>query len=334
MTGVMYVLNGVKVFRDVSRVMCMSGQQMAETTADRSQGCLLGQVAGDSLGSLVEFQTPGGIQQLYPRGVRDLEDGGVWKLVAGQPTDDSEMALALARSIVRNSGYSADKALAAYKAWLKSGPFDVGKATQQALGEGMPNGESQANGSLMRVSPLGIYCWNRKDAAELARIDSALTHPNPICRDACAAYVSAIACAVAGGNARAAYDRARAEARNPAVAEVLSRAATRPPDDFLSKQGWVLIALQNAFYCLLHASSLEQGIIDTVHAGGDTDTNAAIAGALLGAVHGRAAIPTRWVRAILDCRPEPGCPNVRHPRPREFWPVDVPQLARQLISFG
>jgi ADP-ribosylglycohydrolase len=306
---------------------------MDHSTADRAQGCLLGQVAGDSLGSLVEFKTPDAIRQLYPRGVRDLVTGGVWRTLAGQPTDDSELALALARSIVRNGGYSVDHAFAAYRAWLRSDPFDVGNATRQALGAGMPIGESQANGSLMRASPLGVYGWNRQDAAELARIDSALTHPNPVCREACAAYVSAIACAVAGGDARAACDRARAEARNPAVAETLARAATRPPDNFLHKQGWVLIALQNAFYQLLHAPSLEQGVIDTVHAGGDTDTNAAIAGALLGAVHGRAAIPPRWERAILACRPEPGRPEVRHPRPREYWPVDVPALAQQLIAF-
>jgi len=56
----------------------------------------------------------------------------------------------------------------------------------------------------------------------------------------------------------------------------------------------MLLALQNAFYQLLHASSLERGVVDTVRAGGDTDTNAAIAGALLGAVHGRDVIPQQW----------------------------------------
>jgi ADP-ribosylglycohydrolase len=57
--------------------------------------------------------------------------------------------------------------------------------------------------------------------------------------------------------------------------------------------GWVLIALQNAFWQLLHAATLEEGVIDTISRGGDTDTTAAIAGALLGAVHGRQAIPPR-----------------------------------------
>ena len=66
----------------------------------RAQGCFLGQLAGDALGSLVEFQTPEQIRQKYPDGVRELVDGGTWNTIAVQPTDDSEMALILARLLV------------------------------------------------------------------------------------------------------------------------------------------------------------------------------------------------------------------------------------------
>jgi ADP-ribosylglycohydrolase len=61
---------------------------------ERAQGCLLGQLAVDALRSLVEFQTPEQIRREYPNGVRELADGGPWNTRAGQPTDDSEMALA------------------------------------------------------------------------------------------------------------------------------------------------------------------------------------------------------------------------------------------------
>ena len=70
---------------------------------DRAQGCLLGQLAGDALGSLVEFQTPEQIRQEYPNGVRELVDGGTWNTIAGQPTDDSEVALRMTR-IPANQG--------------------------------------------------------------------------------------------------------------------------------------------------------------------------------------------------------------------------------------
>ena len=65
--------------------------------------------------------------------------------------------------------------------------------------------------------------------------------------------------------------------------------------------------------------------------GGDTDTNAAICGALLGAVYGRDAIPDQWADRLLNCRPEAGRPNVYRPRPECFWPVDALELAGRLI---
>ena len=58
----------------------------------RAQGCLLGQLAGDALGSLVEFQTPEQIRREYPGGVRELADGGTWNTIAGQPTCISNLS--------------------------------------------------------------------------------------------------------------------------------------------------------------------------------------------------------------------------------------------------
>jgi hypothetical protein len=96
----------------------------------------------------------------------------------------------------------------------------------------------------------------------------------------------------------------------------------------------VLVALQNAFYQLLHAPTTEEGIVNTVMSGGDTDTNAAIAGALLGAVHGRASMPFQWRRTVLTCRPLAGLPGVVRPRPKAFWPVDALELAERLLCLG
>ena len=108
-------------------------------------------------------------------------------------------------------------------------------------------------------------------------------------------------------------------------------AATAPPADFMHLQGWVLTAFRNALWQLLHAENLEEAVVDTVQRGGDTDTNAAICGALLGAVHGREAVPKRWVDRLLSCRPQEGEPKVLQPRPECYWPVDALELAEHLI---
>jgi ADP-ribosylglycohydrolase len=190
----------------------------------------------------------------------------------------------------------------------------------------------------MRVSPLGVFghALTAEAVGELAREDSAITHPNPVCRDAAAALAVAIAQAVRHGDgAAAAYQAAVAWAeRADAAAEVrqaLDGAASAPPDDFQTHMGFAPVALQNAFFEALHAESLEEGVIRTVGRGGDTDTNGAIAGALLGAIHGRDAVPLRWRRAVLTCRALPG---TSQPRPAEYWPVDLMQLAERLLIAG
>jgi ADP-ribosylglycohydrolase len=339
----------------------------------RAHGCLLGQIAGDSLGSLVEFQSAEAIRQRYPGGVRTLADGGTWNTIAGQPTDDSELALALARTIVFSNGYDVEAAAWAYGYWYASSPFDVGATTARALravsaarspgggarnpGPQSPdrgalrglaalaasaaNAESQANGSLMRVSPLGIWghALDPEALAEHARADSRLTHPNVVCQEACAAFVLGIAFAAESGAApTAVYEHvvawARRACRAPSVLDALLAAKDAPPADYLRNAGWVLVALQNAFYQLLHAPSLEEGVVATVTAGGDTDTNGAIAGALLGAVHGREALPPQWRRLVLTCRPVAGAPGIRTPRPQPFWPVDALEIAERLVLAG
>lgn len=304
---------------------------------DRARGCLLGQLAGDSLGSLVEFWGPTEIRRRYPEGVRDLADGGTWDTIAGQPTDDSEMALTLARTLLREGRYDQDAARAAYLRWYDSHPFDVGTTTTAAM-LGSPNEGSQANGSLMRISPLGIFAagGSAADAAAWARADAAITHPHPVCGDTAALYTMAIARAIADAPSptelyEAILRWAREESMAPSLVSAAEAAEEAPPKDYTDHAGWLLIAFRNALYQLLHAPDLESGVIDTVMHGGDTDTNAAICGALLGAVHGMTAVPERWRDVVLACRPEAGAPGVHRPRPAEYWPVDALELAEGLL---
>lgn len=314
--------------------------QTGDDILSRAQGCLLGQLAGDALGSLVEFQSAQSIAKAYPHGVRDMHDGGTWNTIAGQPTDDSEMALALARSLVREGRYEAGAAMQAYQSWRASNPFDCGTTIGAAL-RGQLSHSSQANGALMRVSPLGIFGWRHAitEVAQWARQDASLTHPNPVCKEANALFAAAIGRAIATGcSPQSLYVSLLLWAHewevDPALLQTIERAADAPPEDFHTNAGWVLVAFQNALWQLLHAPSLQEAIVDTIGRGGDTDTNAAICGALLGAVHGRNAIPQSWVDTLLQCRPDADNPKVCHPRPQEYWPVDALELARALVGPG
>ncbi len=319
---------------------------------NRAQGVLLGQLAGDALGSMVEFMAVERIHQLHPGGLRKIGPSPVFGTLAGQPTDDSEMALALARTLVQH-GFDVEQIACAYATWMVSPPFDSGGTTKQALHpaaaalrQGQPVAEaarinasrdSEANGALMRQSPLAIWGANLppEQLAAYVSADTELTHPSPVCVDASTAYIVALAAAVSEGlDARATYERAVAwqaeHGRSQRITDALAAAANEPPHDYQTHMGHVLIALQNAFYQLLHSDSVEASVVATVMAGGDTDTNAAIAAALVGGVYGLAAIPQQWREAVLSCRPEAG-PGVRQPRPQVYWPLDALELAEKLL---
>ncbi len=305
-----------------------------------AQGVMLGQLAGDALGSHVEFSSAETIAVGFLEGMTDILPGGYHGTLAGQPTDDSELALALARSIVAHGGYHPEQVAKAYIAWGRSAPFDCGLTIRAGIaalqGQGRANAHSQANGAMMRQAPIGIACAGRPaEAAALARRDCAMTHPHPVCQASSAAYAAAIAAGLSGANDRTIWAVAHAHAGDDeggrVVRDWLERATSAGPDDFQTKIGWVRIAFLNAFHRLWIQQPLETAVVETVAAGGDTDTNAAICGALLGAIQGIDAVPLRWRRAVLGCRAVEG-PSVRHSRAPTYWADDALDLAEALLA--
>jgi ADP-ribosylglycohydrolase/fructose-1,6-bisphosphatase/inositol monophosphatase family enzyme len=316
---------------------------------DRALGCLLGMVIGDALGSQVEFQTRDAIRESHPAGVRDLADSPVWNTLAGQPTDDSELGLTLARMLAGSGHYDREAAASAYGRWYASEPFDCGHTTRLAFGAAAAadlkkawaatvhaDAGSQSNGSLMRIAPIGVWASDPEQAARVADEDCGLSHPHPVCRAACAAFAAAISAAVMGADrnemmatALRIADAAGADAA-PVSTALRRAAALVRPDDFQDHMGWVLISLQNAFFHLASDAAIETALIETVGQGGDTDTNAAVAGALLGAADGRTKLPVRWIMPVLTCRPDAGL-HVARPRPDEYWPDDLIDLTEALL---
>ncbi len=321
--------------RRAVRVTLKWPRTVGEPALDRAVGCLLGQVVGDSLGSQVAFRAARDIAADWPDGVRDIRGGGTWNTLAGQPTGASELALALARMLAGRTDYDAGAAADAYARWFVSGPFDCGATTRRAFSAGAgadghgaeamraaADRDSLANGSLMRVAPIGIRAGDPARAAAAAMQDSLLSHPHPVCVTACGAYAAAIAAGITGADRAGMLAQARTVAAGSGpegapVLDVLHRAeAGQPPGSPNHDTGRVLAALHNAFFHLATGQPVETALIQTVSAGGPTNTTAAIAGALLGAAEGRRGFPARWVLPVLTCRADAGLDAPR-PRPDE-----------------
>ena len=316
---------------------------------DRAKGCLFGQVIGDNLRRA--GRVPDGKRRspnAYPDGVRDLHDGGCWNILAGQVTDDSELALALARTLLETRQLRPGSGRRGLRRLVRHPvPFDMGGTIGQALSaaasadagskaetaSSQANTGSQANGSLMRVSPIGIWARRPEVADRFAREDSGLTHPHEVCVDACGVFAAAIAEGIRSGDRNAMFRIAQSHARTKAVNDTLRRAAAgKAPEDYCSEEirGWVRLALQNAFCHLQRGETVEDALVTTVGKGGDTDTNAAITGALLGAADGLGAIPPRWVMPVQACRPHEAL-DALNPRSMTYWPDDLAAIAEALL---
>ena len=287
-------------------ILCNSMVKTNRTVTDLVRTAWAGLMVGDALGAPAEFCYRSDILARFPFGLSEMVDGFCIcsDRRAGEITDDTQMAYCLHQALQEARGWNSAVALKYYRAWLETDPHDVGEATQAAL-MGQPMQDSQGNGVLMRVLPIALWAIHHPEFNWViaAREDAALTHPHSVCGDSNVAYVYALQLAArAGSTPTLIHEKTLAMAEEVGLASSVShaiyRSAFERPDYDGEHIGWVLIALQSAFYQLLHARSFRAGLVDIVSAGGDTDTNAAIAAPLLALVHGMGAIPYRWLRCV------------------------------------
>jgi len=294
-------------------------QQLEERS--RFLGCLLGAAAGEALGAPHENR-PAAELTSAPR---EITGGGIW--AAGEPTDDIQLTLALLRSIVARRKLDLEDVARGYLQWFAGRPKSIGNLTQAALENlraGDPPTQSGAiawedsgrkaagNGSVMCCAPIGLLHVRSLDGlVEDAAAASRITHADPRCVGSCIGVATAIAWLVRGGrDAEEAVQRAAgaAGAVSDEVRAAIERGASRRPSDLHvdgKDRGFVLNTVELAFSALASAATLEEGLVAVVSRGGDTDTNACVAGALLGARFGKGQVPERWA-AKLKAAPELG----------------------------
>lgn len=298
---------------------------MHPTPSERAQGVLVGLGVGDALGGPLEFMASEQITIQYGGPVSQMIGGGWLHLDPGQITDDTQMALCLARSLAECRDYKREDVLSRYLDWLSSGPLDVGATIASVLRNiaagTSPDEASQeyhirsgarsaGNGSLMRIAPLALaYHTPRQVLMPIIGTESSLTHYDPLATEACMVLVNvvhAFLCApeddfdtnrLAELMAGACIDfDAQIGAATMADCETAALSAK-------SEIGFVLTALSVACAAARSFDSFEAGLVWTVNLGGDADTNGAVAGAMLGARFGIDAIPERW-RSVLQYRGE------------------------------
>ena len=265
-------------------------------------GAVLGLAVGDSLGATYEFREPDEV----PAGPLEIVGGGLFDWRPGDPTDDTELALAVLEGY-REGSLDLRRVRDAMLRWRDADPRDIGNQTRKALDhlKRHPNALSlpddpaaQGNGAVMRAAPHGVMARSPEEAFENAFAESALTHPSWEARTSAALVAALVALLVAGRTPEEVLESAYTLAAGAGGVDV--RRIIAPAEGYRhSPKGWTMYTTRLALRVLPDAEDFRSGVERVVRLAGDADTNGAVAGALLGARFGARAIPSGWLDVTL-----------------------------------
>jgi poly(ADP-ribose) glycohydrolase ARH3 len=291
------------------------GMDKAPALRERFQGCLLGLAIGDGLGARFEGQAAENIRERYPSVdalIRNPPNNELWY------TDDTQMMIGVAETLVENHEIVENRLCAAFvsnhvpsrgygrgtRKVLEA--MEDGKDFRQVANKNFPGG-SLGNGAAMRVAPVGLLF--RDDIARLseqAKASALPTHQHPLGIEGAQILAFAVALASRGES----FDRASFFAElltrcaTDGFSQKLAAAATTTSFDQVSSLGNGIEALDSvptAIACFsLAPQSYATAVGSAVLLGGDTDTIAAMTGAMAGAYVGVTAIPSHLLSMLED----------------------------------
>jgi ADP-ribosylglycohydrolase len=282
---------------------------------DRCRGALIGLSVGDSLGSVVEFMSPGTFEP-----VTTYRRGGPHRLNPGEFTDDTSLALALADSIAK-VGWDLNDQAERYVEWWQGGKysvngkcFDIGITTATALGafletrdartSGLRDERSSGNGSIMRLAPVPIryhvlFPNNIPELMRLAEESSLATHASEQCLSACR-YMALVLAALIHGEDRNKVlsptwgpltELNAAKPLHPLILTVAQGSFREKQPPAIRGSGWVVQSLEAALWAFHDATTFEEAVLKAVNLGDDADTTGSVCGQLAGAFWGECGIP-------------------------------------------
>ena len=265
---------------------------------DRARAALLGLAVGDALGATLEFMTPSEIRAQYGT-LREITGGGWLHLRRGEVTDDTQMALCLARAIAERGTFDARAVAERFAAWLRSSPPDVGNTCRRGIRRFIVDGTLEApfrtgdagNGAAMRVAPISLLSMAVPAQLEqLSLAQARITHNHPL-SDAATVLVARLVQLGCLGVSLHGLRRAA----DAVVAQL-------PNFRFESYHGlstaYVVDTITTVLHFFFATRSFEECLVAIVNQGGDADTTGAIAGAIAGAYYGPEEIPARWLKRL------------------------------------
>lgn len=290
---------------------------------EKIESVVLGHAVGDALGVPVEFKIR---SELDVSPVTDMTGFGTYPYPAGCWSDDTSMSLAALDSLA-NGRVDFDDILSKFRAWYLENAytptgetFDIGNTCRWAIERyayygvsatecGLADEYANGNGSLMRIHPFVLYAAQRglsiEEREKLIDGASALTHAHERAKLGCGIYAFLLTRLLeepSKQSVRVALRQAeeyyadRAEIGH--YARLFRRDFDRLDRAEIKSSGYVVDTLEGAVWCLLTTDGYRECVLKAVNLGDDTDTVAAVAGGLAGALYGLSAIPQEWLATL------------------------------------
>lgn len=262
---------------------------------NKIQAALLGFACADALGATTEFMSPEEIRREI--GVhRDINGGGWLELEPGEVTDDTQMTICVAGSLVEHGGFNLQDIADRFVDWYNSDPPDIGSTCRAGIHRHIRTGEllrpeshdHAGNGGVMRALPLILlYSHDRETMLDTVVSQARLTHNNQESDLGCRCYSDLVAASLSGGG-------------KDDLREIAADYPLFTPAKFDGKSGgYIVETLRTVLHYFFTTVTFEECIIAVVNNGQDADTCGALAGGLAGAFYGMDAIPDRWLD-VLD----------------------------------
>ena len=289
-------------------------------TKDKIYGTIFGQAIGDALGLGTEFMSKTEVREKYPDGLKEysqiIRDYHRAKFQPGSWSDDTDMMLCIANAIIEDKGINLHTIARNFKQWVYAPETrGVGQTTLKVLSIAeyvekphqvaeliwrMTRTKNAANGSVMRTAIIGL---KKENVAQTAEDVCKLTHFDPRCVGSCV-IVSEIINHLIWHDEQLSYSQiiTIGNKYDKSIVEYIDKAYYNGIEslelDEPSSIGYTLKALGSALWCLFHANDFEEGLLRVVNEGGDADTNAAVACAMLGAKFGYTSIPQKYTDGL------------------------------------
>lgn len=290
---------------------------------NKIKAVMFGHAVGDALGVPVEFCRRDILKQ---NPVTDMIGFGTYNLPAGCWSDDTSMSLCALESLSKGS-LDYNDIMRNFGRWYcyseftaEGYVFDIGGTCLAAIHNyidlgipvnkcGIANEQSNGNGSLMRIHPFVLYAFyndiNNSDFTRMIIKASSLTHAHAISTDGCTIYAYVLRSLLENPSKESVYKGLNAASYddvyyppNAYYKRLLEQDISKIDADNIKSSGYVVDSLEAAIWCLLTTDSYKECVLKAVNLGGDTDTIAAIAGGLAGALYGLDSIPENWLDTL------------------------------------